>query len=54
MAIIFEEAGGLASNGHQRILNLPVTDIHVRTPIFIGSKETIETLERYVKFYGND
>jgi fructose-1,6-bisphosphatase I len=36
MAMIFEQGGGMASNGNQRILDLPIPDIHTRTPIFIG------------------
>lgn len=37
MAFIIEQAGGIASNGHIRILDIKVNDIHQRSPIFIGS-----------------
>jgi fructose-1,6-bisphosphatase len=48
---VFEEAGGLASNGLSRILDLPVADIHQRTPFYVGSFEDIVMLEKYHKFY---
>ena len=53
MALVIEEAGGMASNGRGRILDLPVNDIHDRTPFFLGSVEEILALERYNAFYSN-
>jgi fructose-1,6-bisphosphatase I len=52
LALIIEEAGGVASNGRGRILDMHVHDIHERTPLFIGSVEEVQALERYNKFYG--
>lgn len=37
MAFIVEQAGGSASNGLVRILDIPIVAIHQRSPIFIGS-----------------
>ena len=51
MAMVFEQAGGMASNGFKRILDLQIDDIHVRTPIFIGSVMNIAALQRYCSFY---
>lgn len=51
MALILEQAGGRATNGFQRILDLPVTDIHQRTPIFIGSSEMVKLAEQYMEKY---
>jgi fructose-1,6-bisphosphatase I len=42
LAFIVEQAGGLATDGHQRILDLQPTELHQRTPLFIGSKEEVE------------
>lgn len=38
MAFICEQAGGRATNGHQRILDIQPTELHQRIPLFIGSK----------------
>jgi fructose-1,6-bisphosphatase I len=45
-AFIVEIAGGKANNGNQRILEIVPTDVHQRTPMFIGSKLMMEELER--------
>jgi fructose-1,6-bisphosphatase I len=42
MAYIVEKAGGLASDGHKPILDIVPSGIHVRSPIFLGSKEDVE------------
>ena len=41
MAFIIEQAGGLASNGYQRILELDVKQLHQRSAIFIGSENMV-------------
>jgi fructose-1,6-bisphosphatase I len=46
LAFIMEQAGGAASNGYQRILELDATELHQRTPIFIGNTELVERLEQ--------
>src|SRR5690606_15415904 len=43
MAFIVEAAGGIASNGQGRILDIQPTELHERTPVFIGSKKMVET-----------
>ncbi len=48
MAFIFEHAGGRASNGSQRILDIQPTELHQRTPLFIGSKKDVETCEKFL------
>jgi fructose-1,6-bisphosphatase I len=42
LAFIAEQAGGSASNGHCRILDVQPTELHERTPLFIGSKHEVE------------
>ncbi len=46
-AFIVEVAGGLATNGAQRILDIEPKTLHQRTPLFIGSKEMMEELQTY-------
>jgi fructose-1,6-bisphosphatase I len=42
MSMIIEEAGGKSTDGKKRILELEVTDLHQRTPIFIGSVDMVD------------
>lgn len=42
LAFIAEQAGGLATNGDQRILEIQPLDIHQRTPLVIGSRVEVE------------
>lgn len=42
LAFIVEQAGGAASDGTQRILDIPPTELHQRTPLYIGSKNEVE------------
>ena len=46
-AFIVEVAGGLATNGKQRILDVQPTELHQRTSLFIGSKKMMEELETF-------
>ncbi|MDO9373487.1 MAG: class 1 fructose-bisphosphatase [Bacteroidota bacterium] len=48
-AFIFEVAGGAATNGEQRILDIPFKDLHQRTPLFIGSKGMMEELQSFMQ-----
>lgn len=45
-AFIYEIAGGKATNGSKRILDIEYKDIHQRTPLFIGSSELLGELEK--------
>lgn len=49
MAFLVEEAGGRASDGTQRILDLQPESLHQRTPLFIGSAPLIEAAEAYLQ-----
>jgi len=44
-AFIVEVAGGKATNGKERILEIQPTELHQRTPMFIGSKDMMAELE---------
>ncbi|HWZ15158.1 MAG TPA: class 1 fructose-bisphosphatase [Mucilaginibacter sp.] len=45
MAFIIEQAGGKASNGYNRILDLEVKELHQRSAIFIGSENMVSKAE---------
>jgi len=47
MAFIIEQAGGAATTGHARILELQPTGLHQRVPVFLGSKGEVEVATRY-------
>jgi fructose-1,6-bisphosphatase I len=48
-AFIIEVAGGIATNGKQRMLEVQPTGLHQRTPFFAGSKLMMEELETFLK-----
>ncbi|MFZ1815838.1 MAG: class 1 fructose-bisphosphatase [Rhizobiaceae bacterium] len=47
VALIVEQAGGLATNGTTRILDLIPTDIHQRTALVFGSAKEVDKIARY-------
>src|SRR3954464_12367523 len=46
LAFIVEQAGGAASDGAQRIMDIPPTELHQRTPLYIGGKSEVELATR--------
>jgi len=46
MAFIVEQAGGVASDGYNRILDIAPTALHQRVAIFIGSAKMVRTAEQ--------
>jgi fructose-1,6-bisphosphatase I len=48
MAFIVEAAGGRATDGKKRILELQPKELHERTPIFIGSEEDVKKVEEFM------
>lgn len=48
LAFIVEQAGGKASDGTRRILDIQPKDLHERVPLFIGSKRMVEQLEALI------
>lgn len=51
MAMLMEQAGGSASTGRGRILEVQPTELHHRVPVILGSREEIERIERYHRDY---
>jgi fructose-1,6-bisphosphatase I len=47
MAFIVEQAGGVASTGRQRMMDVQPTGLHQRVPVFLGSKNEVERLVAY-------
>lgn len=48
-AFIVEVAGGRASNGVQKILDIQPTHLHQRSPFFVGSREMMDELDSYLE-----
>ena len=48
LAFLIEQAGGVASDGRRRILDIKPTELHQRTPLFIGSGVMVREAERFV------
>ena len=48
LAFLVEQAGGKASDGHQRILDIKPKEFHQRTPFFVGSTRMVSSLEKCI------
>jgi fructose-1,6-bisphosphatase I len=46
LAFVCERAGGAASDGSRRILDIEPTELHQRTPLYLGSKGDVGEVER--------
>jgi fructose-1,6-bisphosphatase I len=44
MAFLMEVAGGLATDGQSRVLDIMPTELHQRSPLFLGSRKMMEDL----------
>jgi len=49
LAFICEQAGGAATNGTERILDLTPKELHQRTPLFIGNKDLVELVHNFLQ-----
>jgi len=47
MALLIEQAGGAASTGRGRILEIEPDELHQRVPVILGSKDEVGRIERY-------
>ena len=48
MAFIAEQAGGKASDGFKRVLDIEPTELHQRVPFFCGNKEMVNKVEEFM------
>ncbi len=51
LAFLVEQAGGTASDGFNRILDIKPTSLHQRTPLFIGSPDMVAKAEEFMNKY---
>lgn len=51
MAYLIEQAGGKASDGHTRILDIEPKELHQRVPFFCGSPVMVNKAEEFLKEY---
>ena len=49
LAFLAEQAGGSATDGHVRILELKPKDLHQRTPFYVGSKNMVQKAVSFIK-----
>jgi fructose-1,6-bisphosphatase I len=48
LAMVVEQAGGEATDGKIRILDVVPTELHQRTPLIIGGKDEVGTVRRFL------
>ena len=48
LSFVVEQAGGRATDGARRILVIQPTELHLRTPIYIGSEEMVKQAEGFL------
>jgi fructose-1,6-bisphosphatase I len=53
MAMILEQAGGAASTGYGRIMDVIPSEIHQRVPTFLGSIENVYELDQFHEYYSD-
>ncbi len=51
IAFLAEQAGGKASNGFKRIMEIKPQTLHQRAPLFVGPREMVEKVESYIQEY---
>jgi fructose-1,6-bisphosphatase I len=52
MAFLAEQAGGKASDGFTRIMDIDPTQLHQRTPFICGSRKMVEKAEEFMQKSG--
>lgn len=53
IAFIAEQAGGMAVDGERRIMEIEPESIHERVPFYTGSKNMVEKVLNFLKFFNN-
>lgn len=49
LAFIVEQAGGKASDGSRRIMEVEPTELHQRSPLILGSAEMVDKVEKFMR-----
>lgn len=51
MSFLIEQAGGIATTGRERIMDINPDDVHQRVPVIMGSKNEVqEVLDAYKEY----
>lgn len=53
IAFVAEQAGGVAMDGENRILEITPESIHQRVPFYTGSKNMVKKVDEFLKFFNN-
>ena len=53
IAFVAEQAGGMATNGDMRILEIKPESIHQRVPFYTGSTKMVQKTEEFLHFFNN-
>lgn len=54
LAFIIEQAGGKASTGTRRIMEVPITELHQRTPLVLGSSHMVDKVVEFITKYSTE
>lgn len=49
LSFVAEQAGGYASDGKRRILDIQPESLHQRTPIYVGNRDLVEKVEEFIR-----
>ena len=49
ISFVAEQAGGRATNGKQRILDIKPSELHQRVPYYVGSKNMVDKVHEYIE-----
>lgn len=49
IAFLVEQAGGMATNGKEMVMDLKPSSIHAKCPAILGSREDVEEFMNFVK-----
>ncbi|MGQ1787863.1 MULTISPECIES: class 1 fructose-bisphosphatase [unclassified Saccharicrinis] len=52
IAFIIEQAGGKATDGHKRTMEIKPTSLHQRTPFYCGSTNMVNKVEEFIRVFG--
>jgi len=53
LGFVIEQAGGRATDGKRRVLDIEPTELHQRVPFFVGSKNMVDKVEEFIQQYGD-
>ncbi|MBW8191087.1 class 1 fructose-bisphosphatase [Neiella marina] len=49
IAFLAEQAGGVASDGYRRVMDIKPTELHQRVPFFVGSPDMVRKAEEFMR-----